>query len=63
MNIYIKIILAYLKIGLFGFGGGYAVKYLLGQDAVPVEGGAGSQQWSLDTSGTVRDALGFASST
>ena len=29
MNAYIKLILAYLKIGLFGFGGGYAMLSLI----------------------------------
>ncbi len=34
MNIYIKIIIAYLKIGLFGFGGGYAMLSLIQQEIV-----------------------------
>ncbi|MBP5562155.1 MAG: chromate transporter, partial [Muribaculaceae bacterium] len=29
MNIYLKLIWAYLKIGLFGFGGGYAMLSLI----------------------------------
>ena len=34
MNIYIKIIIAYLKIGLFGFGGGYAMLSLIQREVV-----------------------------
>ena len=29
MNIYLKLIWAYLKIGIFGFGGGYAMLSLV----------------------------------
>ncbi|MGN0229418.1 MAG: chromate transporter, partial [Muribaculaceae bacterium] len=34
MNIYFKIIIAYLKIGLFGFGGGYAMLSLIQREVV-----------------------------
>lgn len=34
MNVYIKLILAYLKIGLFGFGGGYAMLSLIQREVV-----------------------------
>ena len=34
MNIYFKIIIAYLKIGLFGFGGGYAMLSLVQREVV-----------------------------
>lgn len=34
MNIYIKIVLAYLKIGIFGFGGGYAMLSLIQREVV-----------------------------
>jgi chromate transporter len=34
MNTYIKLILAYLKIGLFGFGGGYAMLSLIQREVV-----------------------------
>lgn len=34
MNAYIKLILAYLKIGLFGFGGGYAMLSLIQREVV-----------------------------
>ena len=34
MSIYIKLIIAYLKIGLFGFGGGYAMLSLIQREIV-----------------------------
>ncbi|MBQ0121559.1 MAG: chromate transporter [Bacteroidales bacterium] len=34
MNVYIKLIWAYLKIGLFGFGGGYAMLSLIQSEVV-----------------------------
>ncbi|MCH5215765.1 MAG: chromate transporter [Muribaculaceae bacterium] len=34
MNIYIKLIIAYVKIGLFGFGGGYAMLSLIEREIV-----------------------------
>jgi chromate transporter len=34
MNTYIKLILSYLKIGLFGFGGGYAMLSLIQREVV-----------------------------
>ena len=34
MNIYLKLILTYLKLGLFGFGGGYAMLSLIQQEVV-----------------------------
>ena len=34
MSIYIKLIWAYLKIGLFGFGGGYAMLSLIQREVV-----------------------------
>ena len=34
MSIYIKLIWAYLTIGLFGFGGGYAMLSLIQRDVV-----------------------------
>lgn len=34
MNIYIKLIIAYLKIGIFGFGGGYAMLSLIQREVV-----------------------------
>lgn len=34
MNIYLKMILAYIKIGLFGFGGGYAMLSLVEKSVV-----------------------------
>ncbi len=34
MNAYLKLILAYLKIGLFGFGGGYAMLSLIQREVV-----------------------------
>ncbi len=34
MNIYLKLILSYLKIGLFGFGGGYAMLSLIQSEVV-----------------------------
>ena len=34
MGIYIKLIIAYLKIGLFGFGGGYAMLSLIQKEIV-----------------------------
>ena len=34
MNIYFKIVIAYLKIGLFGFGGGYAMLSLIQREVV-----------------------------
>lgn len=34
MSVYIKLILAYLKIGLFGFGGGYAMLSLIQREVV-----------------------------
>ena len=34
MNIYLKLIWAYLKIGLFGFGGGYAMLSLIQSEVV-----------------------------
>ena len=34
MSIYFKLILAYLKIGLFGFGGGYAMLSLIRREVV-----------------------------
>lgn len=38
MNIYIKLILTYLKLGLFGFGGGYAMLSLIQQEVVQRHG-------------------------
>ena len=38
MNIYIKLILTYLKHGLFGFGGGYAMLSLIQQEVVQRHG-------------------------
>ncbi|MBQ2563481.1 MAG: chromate transporter, partial [Muribaculaceae bacterium] len=34
MSIYLKLIWAYLKIGLFGFGGGYAMLSLVQNEVV-----------------------------
>lgn len=34
MNIYVKLVIAYLKIGLFGFGGGYAMLSLIQKEIV-----------------------------
>lgn len=34
MNVYLKLIIAYLKIGLFGFGGGYAMLSLIEREVV-----------------------------
>ncbi len=34
MNVYLKLIIAYLKIGLFGFGGGYAMLSLIQREVV-----------------------------
>ena len=34
MNIYLKLIIAYVKIGLFGFGGGYAMLSLIEREIV-----------------------------
>ena len=34
MNIYLQLIWAYLKIGLFGFGGGYAMLSLIQKEVV-----------------------------
>ena len=34
MNAYLKLVLAYLKIGLFGFGGGYAMLSLIQREVV-----------------------------
>ena len=34
MNIYLRLLLAYLKIGLFGFGGGYAMLSLIQSEVV-----------------------------
>ena len=34
MSVYIKLIWAYLKIGLFGFGGGYAMLALIEREVV-----------------------------
>ena len=38
MNIYLKLILTYLKLGLFGFGGGYAMLSLIQQEVVQRHG-------------------------
>ena len=34
MSVYLKLIWAYLKIGLFGFGGGYAMLALIEREVV-----------------------------
>ena len=38
MEIYFKLIWAYLKIGIFGFGGGYAMLSLIQQEVVQKQG-------------------------
>lgn len=38
MSIYLKLIWAYLKIGLFGFGGGYAMLSLIEREIVSPDG-------------------------
>ena len=39
MMVYLKLIWAYLKIGLFGFGGGYAMLALIERDIAGARGG------------------------
>ena len=43
--IYINLILAYLKIGIFGFGGGYAMLSLIQHEVVEVVHPGDSQPW------------------
>ena len=43
--IYINLIIAYLKIGLFGFGGGYAMLSLIQHEVVEVIHYGESQPW------------------
>ena len=38
MSVYLKLIWAYLKIGLFGFGGGYAMLALIEREVVTRDG-------------------------
>ncbi len=49
MMVYINLFLTYLKIGLFGFGGGYAMLSLIQHEAVEVTHWGETQPWLTQT--------------
>ena len=51
--VYLNLFWAYLKIGLFGFGGGYAMLSLIQHEAVEVVHYGESQPWLTDRKSVV----------